>query len=291
MINPRRAEPSSIIYKFPDYDELKKALDALPNREVVQFNNFLRSANQATLGGFLSSSKDGLKNISGVRVLEIFRNHLNWPRPKRKIKTLSWSVRTLQAPQAFELFCRTNPETQAFAAESIADVKHSSMFSVCSVTSFLKLLEMTNFPLDSDGPMTIDNAVNYATLAREKLTREGTRQTILDLSDPSDEFVLQINLLIPSVTTGAGVFRWRREGYNLPMFEPFFLQIIMMLRAVYGETYVLDVAERSKEFTSLACPDDLLSLLSNWDDLKDYPINWIESIHDFKYWSSCADGN
>jgi hypothetical protein len=63
------------------------------------------------------------------------------------------------------------------------------------------------------------------------------------------------------------------------------ISIIYLLETVYGSDLILKIHERFEKERPNWVISDFIPTLSNWNNLEDYPMSWIESLGVFD-WNS-----
>lgn len=56
-----------------------------------------------------------------------------------------------------------------------------------------------------------------------------------------------------------------------------------MLRALYGERNVIEVLNRFVLDQEHICPNEMIELLTDWDNLRSYPTGWIRHMKNLQH--------
>lgn len=283
---------SLLVYKFTDRDNVEEILKTFSNLDRLRFNQFLdnlESKNNLDLRQLHIAFPTN--DRIGETVLRLFRLSQQWSRSTRNSVKFVNGVFRLVAADALDEFESLSKYDQKKIWNSYYGTPSESPVQACTDRAFLRLLQMTAMPI-FDAEHATSEARNYLENARA-LTRDKELPTAIDISETTEKFVPNvINILNtdayikelahylvtgPVYLVTGPVYTRRRvvEGISLHVFQPYGLQITLMLRALYGEQKVLDLFRRFEFSNQCLCPNEMIDLLENWDELGEYPVDWI----------------
>lgn len=154
----------------------------------------------------------------------------------------------------------------------------------CDDLAYLKLLKMTGMDVVSNGSYEVSpkDCMMAFRLKHQENARKNKPQIELDLSDPTEDFVVEIIDELRDVDwanrTGRALSLSQGVGMNVLGLKTYGYQIILLLRAVYGEAKVREVISMFTNASVIPHSDEVLKVLSEWDNLKGYPLAWIKNI-------------
>lgn len=65
--------------------------------------------------------------------------------------------------------------------------------------------------------------------------------------------------------------------------DPYAPQFASMLRALYAERNVIEVLNRFVLDQETICPNEMIELLTDWDNLRSYPTDWIRHMKNLQH--------
>lgn len=281
-------ELSPHVYKFPDYENLTELLASRSRRDVLRFNNFMWRIDKTPRIGarlFADSSRNN-KRIGEtiLRILDL-SNHL----PTKSDNFPESCFRILNA-DSIDDFEKLDKDVQHQVWYRYYVEQYTDRMQTCADRAYLRLLHMTGMPVQ-DVSFHADQVEDYMTAARslhseramrgQKLSRE------IDLSDPSDDFVHRIFKTMRDYkftsTPSKGPRYMHAAGAALAVLEPYRMQIILMLRALYAEAKIFEMIDHFSDSEQCLCAEDLLNLLEEWDNLREYPVEWIRQMKSLEH--------
>lgn len=286
------AAVTPLVHQFPDKEQVLDILKDWSPREIRRFNKFMQdSKTSAVLDAYLYDSKSVNQRV-GQTIVRLFKRAKNLSRGGWRDENFLKCAGRLIASDSIDDFEKLSVNDQQKVWKSYYSIPMESPVQGCTDRAFLRLLHMTGMPI-LDAEHAKSEARKYLENARA-LTRDKELPTPIDISDTTEGFVPSvINILNTNsyikesahyLVTGP-VYTLKRvmEGISFHVFEPYGLQITLMLRALYGEQNVLDLLNRFEFSNQCLCPDEMIHLLQNWDKLCEYPDNWISQTEELEH--------
>lgn len=277
---PKSALVTPLVYKLKDCQRVLEILADSPKREIRRFNKFMESNIQsASVFRRVMSQQELDKERAGetiVRLLKLSRRLTR--RGWRDDNFLRCSLRVINA-DSIDDFEKLDKDVQHQVWTIYYSASTYNALQGCADKAFLRLLHLSGLSVekidkvqsklsdDSDSPLSFQRAL--------ELKHE------IDLSNPTPAFT-QMLMIQPSdshqQSSSLLKFYSRVKSY-----EPYGVQITLMLRALYGEERVIDLFQHFEKSNQFLCPTEMIDLLEDWESLRDYSGDWISQMKDLEH--------
>lgn len=262
---------------FTDSDRVEEILETFSNLDLLHFNrvvgnlNFWRLLNAAPTNG-----------REGETVARLLKMSRRWNRSIRNSdRFINCLIRVLSA-DAINEFEQLSMDSQQEIWSSYYSRSSGNLLHACADKAFLRLLNTTGFPVGALQEFSEASVQQYVeSVRRSQSDSIANGSSNFDLSMPTDEFRRNVAIYFKN-------YRKRVDGQTLQgsymfVLDPYFTQILIMLRAVYGEENLWEVLERFSVLDAILCPNEIIDLLDNWDELKHYTSDWIKQFHSLEH--------
>lgn len=280
----------SDIYLFNDSSEVLHLLSQKPDKQVKKFQKFLRKiARKYDDAEPLFKPKDPLNDSTGATLVHILELSEKWLGHSTSVAGISLATRRVADADALEEFQQLDSKTQQQIITSIFPVLSPNPFLACADKAFFRLLKMTGFPVTAlksigrECSMLYYNEIRatHRKFAEQHPEDQDFLETRLEM--PSDKFLEQAlrhvdNYRLPPVITS----EIAHGNYRIS-FDPYAPQFAFMLRAIYGERNVIEVLDRFVLDQEYICPNEMIDVLANWDELRNYPTEWIRHMKNLQH--------
>lgn len=260
---------------FNDQDETRVILSTKSNRYIRYFNKYVKEQLSPVEASF-----------SGVTLIKLLDQTLHWNRSLQTKRHLALTTIRLVNAKSIDEFEKLDSRTQQEIVASYYTLPSiSNHVQSCADKAFVRLLNMTKFPVHAKkefSKATIHQYVESARKSHALLTDEEKSSVVanIDYSMPADDFRRNVARYFKNYRLSVGM---PRNGTYMVALSPYYTQILIMLRAVYGEEKLFEVLERFDIADTLLCPTEIVDLLENWEKLQAYPQHWIKQIHEMHH--------
>lgn len=262
---------------FTDSDRVEEILETFSNLDLLHFNRVV--GNQRFWQLLNAAPTNGREGETVARLVKMSRG---WNRSIRNSdRFINCLIRILSA-DAIDEFEQLSMDSQQEIWSSYYSRSSGNLLHACADKAFLRLLITTGFPLGALQEFSEASVQQYVeSVRRSQSDSISNGSSKFDLSMPTDEFRRNVAIYFKN-------YRKRVDGQTLQgsymfVLDPYFTQIPIMLRAVYGEENLWKVLERFSVLDAILCPNEIIDLLDNWDELKHYTSDWIKQFHSLEH--------
>lgn len=278
-MNLRSRTNDSLHQRLGDQEALLDNLSLREIRKITQFVELSESLDPLS-ALFLNAPSDLRDHTSTLVYFYTLSRH--WPRKMRGFDNLIKGACRVIKSDFIEEFKTLDEITQRELWEKcfINSTQHNSLIK-CADKAFIRLLIATGFPVTTRQLLIPEVAKEYiekANRARYVRVSQHSKTSEVDYSLPTDEFMQKAQEYSDAYHAKPTIYI--RPDNTL---DPHRTQIILMLRALYGEENVVSMLERFSNGPVLLCPMDMIELLEDWENLRQYPNEWIEKILDLQH--------
>lgn len=258
-------------------------LDNLSGREIRQIAQFVLDVESLDmLGSLLLGAAPNLGNHTStlVRIHNLSRH---WPRKIREFEKLVRGVSRIITADAVTEFEKIDETAQQEIWTSYyLKPTDSNPVRPCADKAFLRLVNATGFPVTARQMLIPKVAAEYIETANSRHNVSRATNGEIDYSLPTDAFLeeAQDHLKNYYVTD---TINSRPGASDAITIEPYRTQILLMLRALYGEANVLSLLERFRASDALLCPNEMIHLLEDWENIHQFPADWIAQIRHLEH--------
>lgn len=267
---------------FSDSQEIRVILATLPLWEKSRFYRFIDGINSVhPMVYYFLNSKEGCPR-GGETILRLLSI-------SRKLTSNGWKdpdfvlgcYRIAQS-DSIDDFEALDQDVQNKTWSVYFKNRMFPHYHACSDKAYLKLLRATGAPAVDEEKLyggvneyirLINQAYDEKRKSKKKIAIE------LDLSDVSEEFLTSTYGRL-----SGPYWIWHgTEKRSILRAHQHEIQVLTLLRAVYGEKSILEVLEVFNSEDKKLCIEEFVDLVGSWDEMKEYPASWIRHVKDFKH--------
>lgn len=261
-------------------------LDNRSKREVRQIAKLLEKVQSKKTTARFDSN--GLTTESGaVTLIRIFDLYKEFAWSSKSPDMFIQGARRIVEADSISEFEKLDPKIQQKVWDLhylMTDYVRASRNPVltCTDKAYIKLLLATGFPVQvmiSSTPQVVKKYIEEANQIRNAKNLPKSINHKIDYSLPTDEFLQDAQVLLKTYYRNSLDPMQPKRVIDGITLEPYQTQILLMLRALYGEASVLALLERFSTCDTLLCPKDMITILDEWDKLQEYPADWIGEFH------------
>lgn len=258
-------------------------LDNRSPREIRQIAQFVQSSESLdTLGSLLLGAAPNLEKHTSTLVY-VHNISRHWPRKMGEFESLIRGVsRIIQADSVDEFKKLDETAQQEIWATLLVKLIDSNPVRPCADKAFLRLVNATGFPIAARQLLIPKVAEEYIETANSRRNATRTTNREIDYSVPTEVFLEDAQEHLKNYHINDTV-NSRPGSTGSITLEPYRTQILLMLRALYGEENVLSLLERFRTSDTLLCPNEMIDLLEDWENLHQFPADWIAQIRHLEH--------
>lgn len=267
-------------------------LDGRSEQNLCQLVKFLHKVETSSpMELLLSLNKDRLSfDDFLVTIIRLYDLSLNWHHSVQNHGNFTKGAIRIIMAETIDEFEKLDTSKQQGIWDSYYLESNRNPIIACADKAFIKLLTETGFPVQARQllvPNTVAEYIQTAKMTRQQYESERSPSRKVDYSLPNDEFLYSAQKYLKTYHKRP-ISSYRpipndSNAIESITLEPYRTQILIMLRAIYGEDKVLDVLERFSTSTALLCPNEMIDLLEDWESLHQFPAEWIAQIRHLEH--------
>lgn len=259
-----------------DFDLAKSIVHKIvPHDDLIEFSKlFLNMSDEYDYEGYSTDYLENYRVGFLYNCAVIFAASKTW-KDSRTITyaRISIMVNLLNYRDSMEIFQRLPKDIQNhFLVMKINNTKEA-------VNTYLRCIERTGIRnlkyVGNDSSIRTDKVIEYGESASVRRYTSFCAKHILELvsnhsANSHREQKLDLSPIKPHFMTK--IFD---SGITLNLLKDVRVPILIMWKALYGEKKVLDCINEFESRNIFFNPDQVMDILDEWDDLQNYPLEWI----------------
>lgn len=274
-----RSKVTPLVEHFPDKEKVFEILEEWPPRKIRNFNKFMKE-NKARIVLELCSDESTVVNQRiGQTIVRLFHESKNLTRKGWKENDFLRCASKIIESDSIDEFEKLDKDVQHQVWNTFYSVGTYNEMQPCTDKAYLRLLHRTGLSVDHA------DKVQYKLADRDEsvlpFQRALEEKYGIDLSNPTPGFLNRVMKFPKVAQDSPKVYRAFHD--RIRSLDPYGVQIILMFRAIYGEDKIIDFFKHFINYEQSFCPDEMIDLLDNWEELRVYSVDWISQIQELEH--------